>query len=574
MPTAATSVGQLVAKVAQRTAIVGSHTVAALAGATGSGKSSIFNALVGRPVAAIGARRPTTSTPTAAVWGSEPAFELLDWLGVASRHVVDAPTDADAVSEGSASLERLVLLDLPDFDSRVQSHRVEARRILELVDVFVWVTDPQKYADALLHDEYLRRLASHDTVTLVVLNQADRLSAEAGAQCHEDLVRLLAADGMHAARVYLTSARTGEGVEALRERLSAAVASQDAARQRLSADILDSATALRRSVADVEPRVTDQADAALVDALARAAGVPVVLQAVHDDYLREAGSEGGWLFTRWLRAFRADPLARLRLDRSSVPLDTQGRDSVRAVLGRSSIPPPSPSARASVALATRQLTDRASAGLPVRWAQAVESAASPGGAGLSDALDQAIVHTPLRDRHPVWWRVMGGLQALLGAAAVVGLLWLVGLGVVGWLQLPPIPTPTVGQVPLPTLLLFGRGPSRAAGRPRVAGPGPGRCPPPAAAHRAAVATGHHPGRPPTDYRAGHRGAGAAPDDARTARAGRAPLTSCVGCPHRCRGSSPRPQPQAAVCRASPISRTLASGAEERRFLRVTRSTDE
>ncbi|MGB8386248.1 MAG: GTPase [Dermatophilaceae bacterium] len=452
---AVASAHRLVEKVAKRTSIVGSHTVAALAGATGSGKSSIFNALVGSPVAAIGARRPTTSTPTAAVWGSEPAFELLDWLGVTSRHLVDEALDTSPAQEGRASLERLVLLDLPDFDSRVQSHRVQARRILELVDVFVWVTDPQKYADALLHDEYLRRLASHDTVTLVVLNQADRLPDEAGAQCRDDLLKLMSDDGMHAAPVYLTSARTGQGVELLRERLSAAVATQDAARQRLSADIVDSATALRGGVADVEPTVTDQADTALVDALARAAGVPVVLQAVSDDYLREAGSQGGWLFTRWMRAFRADPLARLRLDRSSVPLDAQGQDSVRAVLGRSSIPPPSPSARAEVALATRQLTDRASSGLPVRWAEAVESAASPGDAGLSDALDQSVVHTPLRDRKPIWWKVMGGLQGLLGAAAVAGLLWLVALAVIGWLQLPPLPTPTVGLLPVPTLLLVG-----------------------------------------------------------------------------------------------------------------------
>ena len=27
--------------------------------------------------------------------------------------------------------------------------------MLELVDLFVWVTDPQKYADARLHDDYV-----------------------------------------------------------------------------------------------------------------------------------------------------------------------------------------------------------------------------------------------------------------------------------------------------------------------------------------------------------------------------------------------------------------------------------
>ncbi|MGV1008127.1 MAG: GTPase [Dermatophilaceae bacterium] len=453
----ALAVGQarrLVAKVAERTAIVGNHTVAALAGATGSGKSSLFNALVGAPVAAIGARRPTTSTPTAAVWGGEPAFELLDWLGVATRHRVDGDAPA-ACTDGQPSLEGLVLLDLPDFDSREQSHRVEAQRILELVDVFIWVTDPQKYADALLHEDYLRRLASHDTVTLVVLNQADRLAPEAGAQCREDLRRLLAEDGMPSVQVHLTSATSGAGIPLLRERLAAAVATQDAARRRLGADIVDFAGVLRRGVGDSEADVSDQQDAALVDALARAAGVPVVLHAVGEDYLREAGSRGGWLFTRWMRSFRADPLARLRLDRSSVELDAQARDSVRSVLGRSSIPLPSPSTRARVTLATRALADRAGAGLPVPWAQAVDDAASPDGADLTDALDQSVLHTPLRSRNPRWWAAMGAVQALVGAATVVGLVWLLALAVVGWLQLPAVPTPTLGELPWPTLLLLG-----------------------------------------------------------------------------------------------------------------------
>jgi len=56
-------------KAAQRTSIGGGFTVVALAGATGSGKSSLFNQLIGTEVARIGARRPTTATPTAAVWG-------------------------------------------------------------------------------------------------------------------------------------------------------------------------------------------------------------------------------------------------------------------------------------------------------------------------------------------------------------------------------------------------------------------------------------------------------------------------------------------------------------------------
>ena len=87
------------------------------------------------------------------MWGPDPASALLDWLAVGARHHVDARTEPEGLG-----LDGLVLLDLPDFDSRQVEHRVEADRVLGLVDVFVWVTDPQKYADARLHRDYLTAL--------------------------------------------------------------------------------------------------------------------------------------------------------------------------------------------------------------------------------------------------------------------------------------------------------------------------------------------------------------------------------------------------------------------------------
>ena len=200
----------VVAKVAERTALVGDHTIVALAGATGSGKSSLFNALVGTDVAVTGVRRPTTATPTAAIWGAQPAGELLDWLGVGARHVVGDQHDGE--SEVLGSLDGLVLLDLPDFDSREATNRVEAERVLDLVDLFVWVTDPQKYADARLHDDYVSALATHEAVTMVVLNQSDRLSDAEVDQCRADLVRLMERDGVPGATVLATSVATGPGI--------------------------------------------------------------------------------------------------------------------------------------------------------------------------------------------------------------------------------------------------------------------------------------------------------------------------------------------------------------------------
>ena len=453
---------EIVAKVQARTALRGGHTVVALAGATGSGKSSLFNTIVGAEVSTVGAKRPTTSKPTAAVWGTESATELLDWLTVGRRHRVE-PRSSETPGDQPGSLEGLVLLDLPDFDSRILEHRREADMILALVDVFVWVTDPQKYADALLHDDYLAALSTHDAVTVVVLNQSDRLTPDGVRQVTQDLVRLGERDGIKGLQVIATSARTGAGVDDLRLRLANAVAGQEAARHRLAADITAVAGRLRAGVADTEPSLGDSAEAELVDALSRAAGIPIVVNAVERDYRQEAWARTGWPFTRWARALRPDPLKRLRLgkgEKDSRDAGTQllpgvSAAEVRSALGRSSLPPPTPAARSAVELATRRVGERAGQGLPIPWAEAAADAATPPGPELADTLDQAIISTPLRARDPLWWTVFGYAQWLFAAATVVGLVWLLVLGVVGWLRLPEIETPRLGPLPYPFLLLAG-----------------------------------------------------------------------------------------------------------------------
>jgi GTP-binding protein EngB required for normal cell division len=445
----------VVEKVGERTSLSGDHTVVALAGATGSGKSSLFNALVGAEVSRIGARRPTTAKPTAAVWGEQDAGELLDWLKVDTRHHVRSRPD-DLLT---GFLDGLVLLDLPDFDSREVSHRIEAERILQLVDVFVWVTDPQKYADARLHDDFVQLLSQHEAVTLAVLNQADRLPPDAVRECVTDLGRLLARDGIADAKVLPTSVRTGVGVAELQQRIANAVAGHAAARQRLSADVITIARVLRHGVADDEVRAERLPRKDLDDALSRAAGVPIVLEAVGRDYRREALARSGWLFTRWVGRRGASPLRRLRLDGSTErarPAAAETADpDVRTALGRSSIPEPSMATRSAVEVATRGFVQSASQGLPVRWGQAVEDAAETGTDALPDALDQAVLGTPLGARRPVWWSVANVLQWLFGIVAVAGLLWLAFLYVLGLLALPQPETPYVGAVPVPLLLIVG-----------------------------------------------------------------------------------------------------------------------
>lgn len=210
------------------------HTVVALAGGTGSGKSSLFNALSGASFSPAGVMRPTTRHLHACVWGMEGAAPLLDWLGVQRRHRY---ARASALDEGEASLAGLLLLDLPDHDSVVTGSAAMVDRLVKLADMLIWVLDPLKYADGSVHQRYLVPLAGHAAVTLVVLNQADTLTPEQVRDCESDLRRLLDAEGLTETPVLVTSTVTGVGLDDLRRMLADAVAARRAASDRIAADI-------------------------------------------------------------------------------------------------------------------------------------------------------------------------------------------------------------------------------------------------------------------------------------------------------------------------------------------------
>jgi energy-coupling factor transporter ATP-binding protein EcfA2 len=179
----------------QRLRLSGDHTVVALAGATGSGKSSLFNALCGIDLSATGVRRPTTSWALACVWGSDGAGELLDWVGIPRRHQVARGSLLDS-EDTEQDMHGLVLLDLPDHDSTEVAHHLEVDRIVQLADLLVWVLDPQKYADAALHERYLRPLATHAEVMLFVVNHLDEVADGQRKALLADVRRRLEEDGL------------------------------------------------------------------------------------------------------------------------------------------------------------------------------------------------------------------------------------------------------------------------------------------------------------------------------------------------------------------------------------------
>ena len=438
---------ELSRRAGERMRLSGTHTVVALAGATGSGKSSLFNALAGAQVSLPGVRRPTTSVAHAAVWDAAGAGPLLDWLEIPRRHALEPQDD----------LRGLVLLDLPDHDSTEVAHRLEVDRLVALVDVLVWVLDPQKYADAAIHDRYLRPLARHGDVMVVVLNQVDRLAPGDVPDAVADVRRLLADDGLPDVPVLPVSATAGTGLDRLRDVLTGAVAAHRAALRRIAAD-LDTVSATLAAVVGGPARddVDGGAQRALVAALGAAAGIPAVGAAVQRAAVHRAVASTGFPFTRWLRRLRPDPLRRLHLDRARTTAVTAGTDDLVPTSQRTSLPATGAVERSRVELALRRLADDAAAGLPDPWPDAVRDAARSRAGDLADSLDRAVAATDLGlARKPLWWRGFGLLQALLAATAVAGGLWLAGLYALTVLRLPEPEPPQVGIVPLPTVLLLG-----------------------------------------------------------------------------------------------------------------------
>jgi GTPase Era involved in 16S rRNA processing len=426
------------------------HTVVAIAGATGSGKSSTFNALTGLELSAVGVRRPTTSWASACVWGSEGADELLDWLGIPPRHQTTRDSMLDDGRGGDHSLDGVVLLDLPDHDSTEVSHHLEVDRLVQLADLLVWVLDPQKYADAAIHDRYLAPYATHQGVMLVVLNHIDTVPEDRRRAMLDDVRRLLVADGLGEVPVLAVSARHGTGIAELRAEIAKRVSAKKMTRARLEADLkaaagrLDAASGTGRTRTLSDDRVD-----ALEDALAQAAGVPTVVDAVERSTRMRAGRATGWPVTSWLSRLKPDPLKRLHLNLGAEGKQLTGR-------ARTSAPKATLVQRARVDSEVRMLADDVSTGLARPWAEAVRRASVSRLPDLGDRLDAALSDTDLGATGvPVWAGAVRLLQWMLIVCALAGAGWLGALALMGYLRVPQPGTPDVGSVPLPTLLLVG-----------------------------------------------------------------------------------------------------------------------
>ena len=497
-------------RLSQRRELSTEHTVIGFFGATGSGKSTLFNAIAGQNIALSAPTRPTTSTVQAAIWEAEGSEELLDWLGIDKRVYpqtqalaaegettegnkapggVAAPNTVPEPAPGLFNRIRravggrgemrtrtggLILLDMPDFDSVTTTNRDLAARMMRYVDVLVWVVDPQKYADAVIHRDFMVPLATSGAQALCVLNQADKLAPAEVPAVLASLTRLLQAEGTEAhllAAPIAVSARTGEGVDALRDLLAQVAAAKSLSLQRTDAQLHATASQLR-TYAGGEGAVLAgayalEAEQKLAKACYTSSQAEQVLQAATASYRRAAGQHTGWILTRWMSRLKADPLRRLHLGQQEETKSASKAEKSAGMLGSdsenapelvaSSLPPLSAAQKAGMANAVRQYSKQMAARIDEPWKRSMKEAALSREAELPELLERDMVRIDYglgRTRAP--WVIFNALQWIALLSALVGVGWLTLISGMAYLQiqLPPAPTPEGSPVPLPTLLLL------------------------------------------------------------------------------------------------------------------------
>jgi GTP-binding protein EngB required for normal cell division len=460
--------GDLLVRAGERLRLSSSHTVVALAGGTGSGKSSLFNKIAGADFSTVGVTRPVTRDVHACVWGVSGSGPLLEWLGVPRRYRY---ARASALDGGEQSMAGLVLLDLPDHDSVMAHATDQVDQLVEQADLMVWVLDPQKYADAAVHRRFLVPLAGHSEVVAVVLNQSDVLSPEQVEDCVNDLRRLLDAEELHDVQIVVTSAVTGAGVDNLLKLLAATVSARRAATARIAADVDAVVTRFQPyagtdsgpfSAAGVAAgagggrvggpaadssgvaRILGASPSRLAAAFARAAGVSAIGDALQSARELRAVDYVGWPVT-WLveRIVRRDPVRKIRLGKLWAEL--------RGVTAG-----PSGAQQSEIDNALTELADEVSPALPKPWSGTIRVAIRSRAAEIPAALGERIGATlPAENNIAGWWRAVGVWQGLLLGASIVGLAWIVAILVFGVFHAATVPHlfRAVGLLPVLVLVI-------------------------------------------------------------------------------------------------------------------------
>ena len=282
--------------------------LAVVGGSTGAGKSTLVNALVGRRVSASGVIRPTTRQPLIVChpdderWFSDSRI-LPSLARVRSDGTTGETADGAAVRilATDSMPSGLALLDAPDFDSIDDGNRALAAQLLAAADLWLFVTTPARYADALPW-QFLHRAAERDIEVAVVLNRVDEEARESIAA---DLQVMLTEAGLGDARLFevgtvsqFDEVLPAESIERIRKHLHGLAEDAQSRRAVAARTLVGAARDLASGVdalADARARELERASAARALVAAEyAEATEQVIEATSDGRLLRDEVLGRW----------------------------------------------------------------------------------------------------------------------------------------------------------------------------------------------------------------------------------------------------------------------------------------
>ena len=214
---AAAAVRQINDYIRPRLSDLDAPLLAVVGGSTGSGKSTIVNALIGTPTTRAGVIRPTTRqpilvhAPVDAGWFA--SDRILPGLARVRGRITEPGTPASSAGDAPAAARInelmllghdrvppfLALIDAPDIDSVADDNRALAAQLLAAADLWLFVTTANRYADAVPW-ALLDGAAGRNITVAVVLNRVPPGAAE---EVLPDLRSMLTARGLPDAPVFV-----------------------------------------------------------------------------------------------------------------------------------------------------------------------------------------------------------------------------------------------------------------------------------------------------------------------------------------------------------------------------------
>ncbi len=169
-------------------------------GGTGTGKSTVFNAVCGKVLSETGVERPKTYGPVGYAHSGTPVEKGFPFAAMAVQRLRDdvpsmspatgAPGQLTVFDHHREDLLHLALVDTPDLDSLELKNRQMVDDLYLIADVIIFITSQEKYADGVPF-QFLERIERDGKPCFLLLNKSQQVLTR------EEVLTALRGQGLH-----------------------------------------------------------------------------------------------------------------------------------------------------------------------------------------------------------------------------------------------------------------------------------------------------------------------------------------------------------------------------------------